>query len=93
VSLHFLWRSIGRDGDRAVLQADMVLLSKGLNQCSSLKQGQDSSSNCFLFLKHWNFFSKKGHDVEVTNYRSHQSGFSELLLFIKWLARNKSEYM
>jgi hypothetical protein len=73
VSLHFLWRRIWRDGDGAILQADMVLLSKGLNQCSSLKQGQDSPSDCFLFLKHRNFSSKKGHDVEAGDYRSHQS--------------------
>jgi hypothetical protein len=51
VILHFLRRCKWRNCDGAVLQADMVLLSKGLNQCGTLKQGKDSSSNCFLFLK------------------------------------------
>ena len=53
VSLHFLRRRIWRDGDGPILQADMVLLSKGLNQRSTLKQGKDSPSDCFLFLKQW----------------------------------------
>jgi hypothetical protein len=51
VSLHFLGRCKWWDCDGPVLQADMVLLSKGLNQCSTLKQGKDSPSDCFLFLK------------------------------------------
>jgi hypothetical protein len=51
VSLHFLGRRKWWDGDGSILQADMVLLSKGLNQCSTLKQGKDSPSDCFLFLK------------------------------------------
>jgi hypothetical protein len=50
VSLHFLRRRIWRDRDGPILQADMVLLSKGLNQRSTLKQGKDSPSNGFLFL-------------------------------------------
>ena len=53
VSLHFLRRSIWWDGDGPILQADMVLLSKGLNQRSTLKQGKDSPSDCFLFLIQW----------------------------------------
>ena len=51
VSLHFLGRCKWWDCDGLTLQADMVLLSKGLNQCSMLKQGKDSPPDCFLFLK------------------------------------------
>lgn len=51
VSLHFLGRCKWWDCDGPTLQADMVLLSKGLNQCSTLKQGKDSPPDCFLFLK------------------------------------------
>ena len=51
VSLHFLGRRKWRYGNGSILQADMVLLSKGLNQRSTLKQGEDSPGNCFLFLK------------------------------------------
>jgi hypothetical protein len=55
VSLHFLWRRKWWDCDGSVLQADMVLLSKCLNQCRSLKQGKDSPADCFLFLKQWRY--------------------------------------
>ena len=51
VSLHFLGRCKRWDCDGSVLQADMVLLSECLNQCSTMKQGKDSPSDCFLFLK------------------------------------------
>ena len=62
VSLHFLGRRKWRDCDGSVLQADMVLLSKRLNQCSTLKQGKDSPSNCFLFLKQNKCLLQKGQD-------------------------------
>jgi hypothetical protein len=59
VSFHFLRRSIWWDGDRPFLEADMILLPKSLDQCSTTKQWKDSSLNSLLFLNNRYFFKKK----------------------------------
>lgn len=51
VGLHFLWRSIWGNSDRAIFQANMISLTKSLNQGSTLEQGQNSSFNGLLLLQ------------------------------------------
>jgi len=51
MSLHFLWRSIGWDNDRTLLQTDMIFLSKSLNQSSTSQQWKNSTLNSLFFLQ------------------------------------------
>lgn len=51
VGLHFLWRSIWGNCDRANFQANMISLTKSLNQGSTLEQAQNSSFNSLLLLQ------------------------------------------
>jgi hypothetical protein len=73
VSLHLLRRRVWWDGDGPILQADMVLLSEGLNQRSTLKQGKDSPSDCFFFLIQWKCLLQKNQIlkqiVRVVNWK------------------------
>lgn len=51
VSLHFLWRSIGWNNDGTLLQTNMILLSKSLDQCSTSQQWKNSTLNSLFFLE------------------------------------------
>lgn len=51
MSLHFLRRSIGWNNDGTLLQTNMILLSKSLDQCSTSQQWKNSTLNSLFFLE------------------------------------------